>query len=155
MNKLAISVCVAFIGAAISVPVQSKTPAASAATATKPVVVESYYRIKWGNGDEFKRLYERNEIPLLREMQKLGFVTDLRFETPFTHMAGGTRWDFRARITYRDAIAAVESGGSYDKAFDEARARLRPDKSEFDSEQARRMALLDDHWDVVVDNAGE
>lgn len=116
----------------------------------KPVVVESYYRVKWGSSGEFKRLYDRNEVPLLREMQRLGYVTDLRFEEPFTHMAGGPRWDFRARITYRDGAAAVEAGGSYDKAFEAARARLRPDKAEFDAEQSRRMSLLEDHWDVVV-----
>ncbi|MEO6198773.1 MAG: hypothetical protein ABIO68_02390 [Sphingomicrobium sp.] len=129
--------------------------AAPAAPPLKSVVVESYYRVKWGNGDEFKRLYDRNERPLLKEMKRLGFVTDVSFEQPFTHMAGGPRWDYRARITYRDGIAAVESGGSYDQAFEAARARLIPDKSAFDSEQAKRMSLLEDHWDVIVDAVEE
>ena len=128
---------------------------AQAAAAPKPVVIESYYRVKWGNSDEFKRLYERNEMALLRDMQRQGFILDLRFEEPYTHMAGSPRWDYRARITYRDGIAAVEAGGSYDKAFEAARARLLPDKAKFDAEQSRRMSLLEEHWDVVVTPAGE
>ena len=127
----------------------------AATTAPKEIVVESYYRVKWGNIDEFKRLYERNEATLLREMKRNGFVTALSFEEPFTHMAGGPRWDFRARITYRDAIGAVETGGSYDKAFEAAQAKFRPDKALFDKEQAQRMSLLEDHWDVVMMPASE
>ncbi|MEO6432382.1 MAG: hypothetical protein ABIO29_00175 [Sphingomicrobium sp.] len=125
-------------------------PAPAPSAQAMPITVESYYRVKWGAMDEFKRLYERNEVTLLKEMQRQGLVTALAFEEPFTHLAAGPRWDFRARITYREAAAAVETGGSYDKAFAAAQARLLPDKARFDAEQAKRMGLLDDHWDVVV-----
>jgi hypothetical protein len=151
MNKLGLLFGAFFACAAQAAPAQS--PASSAAAISRaaiPVVVESYYRVKWGNIDEFKRLYERNEATLLREMKRLGFISALSFEEPFTHMAGGPRWDFRARITYRDGIAAVETGGSYDDAFEAARKKLYPDKAAFDAEQAKRMSLLDDHWDVVL-----
>lgn len=150
--KFAVAALLAFSATASA---QSASRGPSAAAAAKPVVVESYYRVKWGNGDEFKRLYVKNEVSLLKEMKRLGFVTDLRFEEAYTHMAGGPRWDFRARITYRDGIAAVEAGGSYDKAFDAAQARLLPDKATFDREQMQRMSLLEDHWDVVVAAVGE
>lgn len=146
MNRIVQIAGVVFACAAQSAFAQ----AAPAAGASKPVVVESYYRVRWGSADEFKRLYHRNETALLREMQKQGLVTALSLEEPMTHIAGGPRWDFRARITYRDGIAAVETGGTYDKAFEAARARLRPDKAAFDAEQAKRMSLLEDHWDVVV-----
>ena len=132
-------------------PLAAEPIAAEPAQSTaQPITVESYYRIKWGTAGEFFELYERNELPLLKEMLRQGFITALRFDEPFMHMAGGPRWDFRARITYRDGNSAVEAGGSYDKAFDAARARLLPDKSRFDVEQTKRMALLEDHWDVVL-----
>jgi hypothetical protein len=120
------------------------------ASASRPVVVESYYRVKWGSEAEFKDLYKRNEAPLLIEMQRKGFITNLRFDEPFTHFPGQARWTIRATITYRDAPSAVEVGGPYDQAFEEARKRLRPDKKVFDAEQARRFALMEDHWDVIV-----
>lgn len=136
--------------ACASSPLTAQSSASTKAAAPIPVVVESYYRVKWGNIGEFKRLYERNEAALLREMKRRGFITALTFEEPFTHMAGEPRWDFRARITYRDGIAAVETGGTYDDAFDEVRKKLYPDKAVFEREQAQRMSLLEDHWDVVL-----
>jgi hypothetical protein len=125
-------------------------PPASPAAVSRPVTVESYYQAKWGSVAEFKRLYEKNEASLLREMQRLGFITELRIEEPFTHSAGEGRWSLRARITYRDAAAAVETGGAYDQAFAAARARLRPDKAAYEAEEDRRFSLLVDHWDVIV-----
>ena len=137
----------------IGAPLAAQSTAVAAASeipATRPIVVDSYYRVKWGSEAEFKELYNRNEAPLLLEMQRKGFINSVRFEEPFTHFPGDARWTLRATITYRDAAAAVEVDGSYDQAFEEARKRLRPDKKTFDAEQARRFALLEDHWDVIV-----
>lgn len=114
------------------------------------VAVESYYRVKWGSEDEFKQLYDRNEAALLFEMQRRGFITALRFDEPFTHVPGEARWTLRATITYRDAPSAVEINGAWDQAWEEVRAKLHPDKKIFDAEQARRFALMEDHWDVIV-----
>ena len=114
------------------------------------VTVEHYYRIKWGSAGEFKRLYQRNHAPLLDEMRRQGFITAMRTDEPFTHMAGGQRWDLRVTITYRDAPAAVVVGGKFDQAFEAAKARLYPDKAKLEAEEARRFALLDEHWDVIV-----
>ena len=139
------------IALAMIMAAAAPAPAQPAAQpSAKPVTIESYYRIKWGSAGEFFKLYERNEVSLLREMQRQGLITALSFDEPFTHMAGGPRWDFRARITYRDGNLAVETGGAYDKAFEAARARLLPDKARFEAEQAKRMSLLEDHWDVVM-----
>lgn len=124
--------------------------APSANAASKSITIESYYRIKWGSGAEFKQLYERNHAPLLRELQRSGFILSMTTEEPFTHMAGGQRWDLRVTITYRDAEAAVLVGGPFDKAYDAAKARLYPDKAKLDAEEARRFALLEEHWDVIV-----
>ena len=78
-----------------------------AAPSGSSVTAEYYYRIKWGSHDEFKRLYERNHAPIMREMQKQGFVLSMEVEEPYTHLAGGVRWDLRVTVTYRDAASAV------------------------------------------------
>jgi hypothetical protein len=121
----------------------------------KPVTVEHYYRIRWGSADEFWRLYKANHAPLLVEMQKAGFITRIQTDEPFTHMAGGVRWDLRVTLTYRDAASAVQLGGAFDQAFDAAKQRLYPDKKKLAEEEARRFALLEEHWDVVVANVDE
>ncbi len=132
---------------------------AQARTAQAPpagaVTTEHYYRIKWGSGGEFMRLYKANHQPLLEEMRKQGRILAVRTEEPFTHMAGGQRWDLRVTITYPDAESAIGTGGAFDKAFDAAQARLYPDKARFDADEARRFSLLEEHWDVVVTSADE
>jgi hypothetical protein len=122
---------------------------AAATTIQMPVTVEYYYRIKWGGAAEFKRLYDRNHAPLLREMQKAGFIRSMRMDEPFTHLAGGPRWDLRVTIVFRDATAAV-SDPEWERLWGAARARLYRDKAAFDAEEARRFALLEEHWDVIV-----
>jgi len=118
--------------------------------AAKPVVVESYYRAKWGSAEEFKKLYRKNEASMLIEMQRQGFIKDLRFDEPFTHIPGDSRWDIRATIVYRDAPAAVELGGAWDEAWEATSKRLRPDKKVLEAEEKRRFELLEDHWDIIV-----
>jgi hypothetical protein len=127
----------------------------SAQTPQEPVTVEHYYRIKWGAAGEFKRLYRHNHQPLLEEMKRQGFITRIETEEPFTHMAGGQRWDLRVTITYRDAASAVVVGGAWDKAFEATKARLYPDKKKLDADEERRFALLEEHWDVIVTPAAD
>lgn len=115
-----------------------------------PVTVEHYYRIKWGSGAEFRELYKRNHEPILKEMQKQGFITAIKTDSPFTHMAGDQRWDLRVTITYRDEASGVGVGGAYDKAAEAVTAKLYPDKAKLDAEEARRFGLLEEHWDVIV-----
>jgi hypothetical protein len=124
--------------------------AAQRLSAAEPITTEHYYRIKWGSAGEFKRLYKLNHEPILAELQKQGFITAIRTEEPFTHMAGNQRWDLRVTITYRDPSAAVVVGGAFDKASDAVKARLYPDKKKFEAEEAKRFSLLEEHWDVIV-----
>lgn len=140
-----VSVAAAGLAQSPASPVSSTRSASSERT-----TIEYYYRIRWGSVTEFKRLYERNHAPLLREMERLGFITGLRTEEPFTHMAGGVRWDLRVTITYRDAAAAIVPGGAFDQAFEAAKARLYPDQVAYEAEEARRFSMLDEHWDVIV-----
>ena len=54
----------------------------------QPVVIEHYYRIKWGSLGEFKTLYARNHAPLLAAMRERGLITDVVTHEPVQHMAG-------------------------------------------------------------------
>ena len=137
----------ALLASAPAAPAAAQPPAAAAAQV--PVTVEYYYRIKWGGGEEFKRLYDKNHAPLLREMQKAGFIRSMRVDEPFTHLAGGPRWDLRVTIVFRDAAAAI-SDPEWERLWGAAQARLYPDKKAFDAEEDRRFALLEEHWDVIV-----
>jgi len=150
MNRLVCAALLAAAPGALAAQPAATVPAqASQAAAAAPVTAEYYYRIKWGSAAEFKRLYERNHAPIMREMQKLGFVLKMEMEEPFTHLAGGPRWDLRVTVTYRDAASALV-GGAFDKAFEAAEARLYPDKAAFQAEEARRFSLLEEHWDMFV-----
>ena len=140
-------IAAALLASAPAAPAAAAQPTAAAAHV--PVTVEYYYRIKWGSGEEFKRLYDRNHAPLLREMQKAGFIHAMRVDEPFTHLAGGPRWDLRVTIVFRDATAAI-SDPEWERLWGAARGRLYPDKAAFDAEEDRRFALLEEHWDVIV-----
>lgn len=139
------AVAVATLPSAVS----AQAPQAPIAAAGQ-VTAEYYYRIRWGSADEFKRLYERNHAPILRELQRQGFITAMRVEEPFTHLSGGARWDLRVTLTFRDAESAIGVGGPLDQAFEAATARLYPNREAFEAEEARRFSLLEEHWDVIV-----
>ena len=70
-------------------------------TTGEPITTEHCYRIKWGSAGEFKRLHKLNHEPILTELQKQGFITAIRTDEPFAHMAGGQRWELRVAITFR------------------------------------------------------
>lgn len=139
--------CIALLAFASYAQAQVAPPVA----AHVPVTVEYYYRIKWGGAEEFSRLYDKNHAPLLEEMKKLGFIRSIRVQEPYTHMAGGSRWDLRVTIVFRDAAAAV-SDPEWDKQWTVAKGRLYSDSKLFDSEEKTRFSLLEEHWDVVVND---
>lgn len=119
-------------------------------SATSAVTVESYYRLNWGTYREWLRLFDKNEAPVLAELQRQGFLQSYAVELPFTHMAGGERWDVRVRATYRDPEAAVGNGGSFDRAWEAAVRRLFPNTDERQSEERLRAGMVEEHWDVIV-----
>lgn len=137
-----------FVAATMLAPAAAAQPSQPAATG--PVTAEYYYRIKWGSAAEFKALYDRNHAPILKALMKRGLITSIKTEEPLTHLAGGQRWDLRVTITYPEAASAVVVGGAYDAASAAVVKRLYPDKAKFDSEEARRFSLLEEHWDVIV-----
>ncbi len=114
-----------------------------------PTKVEYYYRVKWGSLKKFAALYEKNHQPLLEEVKKDGFILDIKTEYPFTHLAGGPRWDMRVTIVYRDAAAAINDP-AWETRWLDAKTRLYKDLKKFEAEEAERFSLLEDHWDVFI-----
>lgn len=146
-----LAIAAALLVGAVSQPsgAQAPAPPVAAAPVTTPVKAEYYYRVKWGSLGEFKELYERNHAPLLREMQKDGRILSIAMEEPFTHLAGGVRWDLRVTITYPNAEDAL-AGAAMMKSWEQAMGRLYKNRDRFSKEEAKRFSLLEDHWDVIV-----
>lgn len=120
-----------------------------------PVTIESYYKLSWGTYREWLRLFDKNEAPVLAELQRQGLLQSYAVERPFTHMAGDERWDLRVRATYRDPEAAVGIGGSFDKAWEAAVKKLFPKQTDRQAEEKERAGMIEEHWDVIVMRHGD
>ncbi len=112
----------------------------------QPFVVEGYYRVKWGYADEFLRLYKKNHLPVLKKLRDEGRLLRIEAEKPRYHATEDSRWDYRVRLTFRDAAAAHDP--SYEE---ELKKQLYPDQDALRKEESRRFEILDSHWDIVVD----
>jgi len=153
--KLVLACAAAGLAALTASPVFAESPPSAAPRAKDvPAKIESYYRVRWGSLKDFVALYEKNHKPLLEEMRKEGFILAMKTEYPFTHIAGGPRWDVRVTITYRDGAAAINDP-AWETRWAEARKRLYKDAGLLDAEEAKRFSLLEDHWDVVVSDYPE
>jgi hypothetical protein len=147
MKLVAIAVAICALGV-FAAPAVAQAPAETRAK-DAPAKVEYYYRVKWGSLKRFIALYEKNHAPLLGEVRNDGFILDIKTEYPFTHLAGGPRWDMRVTIVYRDAAAAINDP-AWETRWAEAKNRLYKDLKKFEAEEAERFSLLEDHWDVVI-----
>ncbi len=125
-------------------------PSPAVRSTPAPVVVESYYRIRWGSFWDFMAIYREHHAPILAEMQRLGFIAAIRTETPLTHMAGDQRWDLRVTITYRDGNGAAGSDPAYDRAAAAASERLFRDRDAHLAAETRRFGMIEEHLDVIV-----
>lgn len=125
------------------------SPSEAGRTKDVPTKVEYYYRVKWGSLTDFIALYDRNHKSLLEEMRRQGFILEMKTEFPFTHLAGGPRWDMRVTITYRDAAAALNDP-AWEEQWGRAKKAMFKDLAKLDAEEATRFSLLEDHWDVVI-----
>ncbi|WP_298192250.1 hypothetical protein [Novosphingobium sp.] len=153
--KLVLVCAAAGLGVLTTSPVLAQSlPSSAPRPKDVPAKIESYYRVRWGSLKDFVALYEKNHKPLLEEMRKEGFILAMKTEYPFTHIAGGPRWDVRVTITYRDGAAAINDP-AWETRWAEARKRLFKDAALLDEEEAKRFSLLEDHWDVVVSDYPE
>jgi hypothetical protein len=110
-----------------------------------PVEVQYFYKTKWGCHDEWVELFLRNHWPILREQMAQGRYTSVRMATPRFHGDGLAGWDVMVSIVYADWSAIAEHADA------DLVSRLYPDQATFKAEEARRFAILEAHWDVVLE----
>ncbi len=112
----------------------------------KGFTVEYYYKIRWGAYSEFRRLYVKNHLPILRRYQTRGFILAMSATTPIAHVGEGNRWDMRFDIAWKDAALAFEEIPDEDAIVRE----LFPDQETFRREEQRRFELIVEHLDLPV-----
>jgi hypothetical protein len=111
----------------------------------QPLVVEYYYKAKWGHAEEFLTLFKKNHYPLLKKEMEMGRILKVSMVAPRYHTTEDGRWDYRVTIVFKSA--AVESD-NFDSA---ALARqLYPDQETYKKEEQRRFEILDAHWDLPI-----
>ena len=111
----------------------------------KPVVIEYYYKAKWGFADEFIRLFKKNHYPVLRKQIDMGRILQVAAVTPRFHNTEDGRWDYRVTITFKNAQIAF---GEFDS--EPINKELYPDQETFKKEEQRRFEILVAHWDLPV-----
>jgi hypothetical protein len=107
-----------------------------------PYLVEWVYRVKWGETDEFWRLFRKNQIPLLDKEKQLGRVLSYTVYRPGLHTSEDQRWDYRVVITYRDIVATTESR--------DVPRQLFPDQATFKREENQRWSITVAHYDLPI-----
>jgi hypothetical protein len=112
-----------------------------------PVIVEYYYKIKWGYQDEYLELFRKNHYPVLAAQVESGRL--LRFEafTPRFHGDGRADWTFMTLIVYKNWQTF---GARTDKNLVR---KLYPDQMKFQKDEQRRFELVEAHWDVPLTSA--
>jgi hypothetical protein len=143
VNPIARALAV-FLVAAIATPVLAPAQSATASS-DKPFVVEYYYKTHWGNAEEFLKLFKKNHYPLLKKQVQMGRMLKVWMDQPRYHTTEDGRWDYRVTIVFKNATVANE-------AFDEdaLKKQLFPDQDLYQTEEQRRFAILDAHWDLPV-----
>jgi hypothetical protein len=118
----------------------AQTPAAQGHL--PPYLVEWVYRVKWGESDEFWRLFQKYQIPLLDKEKQLGRVLAYTVYRPGLHTSEDQRWDYRVVITYRDILATTQSRDLPKQVF--------PDQKTFKREENQRWSITVAHYDLPI-----
>jgi hypothetical protein len=115
---------------------------AAAQSHLPPYLVEWVYRVKWGESDEFWRLFRKYQIPLLDREKQLGRVLGYTVYRPGLHTGEDQRWDYRIVITYRDILATTQSHDLPKQVF--------PDQTTFKREENQRWRITVAHYDLPI-----
>ena len=132
--------CIAFSASAAG-----QQNAATTAVQNKPYVVEYYYKVKWGYGDEFITLFKKNHYPVLKKQVEMGRMLQVSAVAPRYHMTEDARWDYRVTIVFKNATVANDG-------FDEKTLiqQMYPDQATYQKEEQRRFEILEAHWDLPI-----
>ena len=116
----------------------------------QPVIIESYYRIKWGHFEEFLELYNAYHLPVMQEMVKRGHMTSITAEIPRSHGQGEHRWDLRVTQVFPDSKTVDEDGRNAGSIADELFKKSEEDEAAFRAGERRRWELVDSHYDIYI-----
>lgn len=108
-------------------------------------IVEYYYKVRWGQQQEFLELFRKNHLPVLRREVETGRILEFTAVAPRYHATEDGRWDYRVTIAFRDANAAAAP-----PLVEDEMRRLFPDKEVFEFEERRRFEILEAHWDLPL-----
>ncbi len=114
--------------------------------ADQPYTMEYYYKVQWGNQQEFLQLFLKNHYPLLKRGVESGRMLSVKIETPANHMTEDARWDYRVTIRFKNSTAATTSNPDEEKWI----KQLWPDQETYKREEQRRFEILLGHWDLPV-----
>jgi len=111
----------------------------------EPVTVLYFYRTRWGHHDEFMELFERNHWPFLKAGLADGQYVEVKRYVPRFHGDGRADWDMLVSITYPNFAAVAEHAprGLAGELFADLEALA--------ADERHRFALLEAHWDVVLE----
>jgi hypothetical protein len=116
------------------------------AAADQPYVMEYYYKVQWGQQQEFLQLFLKNHYPLLQKNVESGRMIAVKIETPANHMTEDARWDYRVTIKFKNSTAATTPNPREESLT----KQLYPDQETFKREEQRRFQILLAHWDLPV-----
>lgn len=139
-------------GGSLSICALAAMAASPAATSTQSVAVgveqppqyevEWVYRIKWGYEDEFWRIFQKTQIPVLDRQKELGYIVSYRVYHPGLHTSEDSRWNYRVVITYKDIVSSTKEAA--------VTAQLFPDRAAYSKEEHRRWELVEAHYDLPI-----
>jgi hypothetical protein len=109
-----------------------------------PVIVEYYYKVKWGYQDEFISLFKKNHYPLLAAQVESGRLIKFEAYEPRFHGDGRADWTFMTILVFK----SWQTFGS--RTSKELVKRLYPDQIKYQKEEQRRFELVEVHWDVPL-----
>jgi hypothetical protein len=109
--------------------------------------IESYYKVKWGYGEEFISLWKKNHYPLLKKALEKGDVISITASRPKFHGGEDTRWDFRVTVVFKTVALAFD-----EDLTTPYKKQLYPDQDAYIKAEQHRFELLNAHWDIEVGN---
>jgi len=108
----------------------------------KPYLVEWVYRVKWGNNDEWWKIFQKYQVATLDRETEEGSVLWYQVFRPGLHTSEDQRWDYRVIIAYKDISSPSKASAIEHKLF--------PDRDLFRKEENRRWELTAVHWDLPI-----
>lgn len=121
-----------------------QAPGSRATSPARTETIEWVYRIRYGFHDEWFRVFQKYQIPILEPQKQLGCVTDYAIWAPSLHTSEDSRWDYRIVITRASGDAPPGQSES------DIAMQIFPDHGAFQRDENRRWELTTKHWDIPI-----